>query len=144
MRQAALLVTIFVGLAGCGKGAGDSPQQPTLVTDRDSLGFGQENGSGTYVGTSVANSLQLENTGLDDLKIQSADLSGDSAFTMVGPDVTTIPWQTSALITVYFAPPAAGTYSATLTITSNAQNTPTKTIAITGLGIDPPPDSGTP
>lgn len=138
MRKVVLLLAIFVGLVGCGKGAGDSPVTPQLKTDRDSLGFGQENGSGTYVGTSVANSVQIQNLGQDDLVIQSAELSGDSAFTMVGPDVTTVPWQTSALITVYFAPPAAGSYSATLTIKSNAENAPTKTIAITGLGVSPP------
>lgn len=137
MRKA-LLMAIFIGLAGCGKGAPDLPVAPQLITDRDSLGFGQENGSGTYVGTSAANSIQLLNQGQDDLVIQSVDLSGDSAFTMEGPDVDTVISGTSALVTVYFTPPSADTFSATLTITSNAENAPTKEIEITGLGIDPP------
>lgn len=143
MRRTALLVAIFVGLCGCGKGGADLPASPQLKTDRDSLAFGQETGNGTYVGTSIPNSLQIENQGQDDLVIQSVDLSGDSAFTMQGPDVKTVPSGTSALVTVYFAPDSAGQFTGTLTITSNAQNAPTKEVALSGLGIDPP-DGGTP
>jgi hypothetical protein len=137
MRKA-LLIAIFIGLAGCGKGAPDLPAAPQLITDRQSLGFGQENGSGTYVGTSASNSIQLINQGMDDLVIQSVDLSGDDAFTMEGPDVDTVISGTSALVTIYFTPPSADTFTATLTITSNAENAPTKEVTITGLGIDPP------
>jgi hypothetical protein len=136
MRKA-LLFAIFIGLAGCGKGAPDLPQAAQLLTDRDSLGFGQENGSGTYVGTSTANSLQLENQGLDDLVINSVDLSGDPSFTVTGPDVTTVVSGTSALVTVYFTPDHAGTFEGTLTITSNDAKSP-KVVALSGLALDPP------
>lgn len=136
-----LLMAIFIGLAGCGKGGADLPQAATLQTDRDSLGFGQENGSGTYVGTTGRNSLQIENQGLDDLVIQSVDLSGDDAFSMEGPDVTTVISGTSALVTLYFTPSHAGTFTGKLTITSNDAHSP-KEVTLSGLGIDPP-DGGT-
>jgi hypothetical protein len=139
MRRITLLVTtIILGLAGCGKGA-DIPATPQLKTDVELVDFGQQVGNVTYVGTSVANSVQIANDGSEDLKLQSVTLDGDDAFTMVGPDVDTVPWGTSALVTIYFTPPAAGDYSATVTIKSNAENAPEKTIPISGKAIDAPP-----
>ena len=136
-----LVVPIILGLFACGKSTDTLPLTPQLVTDRDSLGFGQENGSGTFVGTSVQNSLLVQNEGQKDLVISNVSLSGDSAFDFEGPDITTVKSGQSALITVFFTPPAAGTYTGKLTITSNADNKPTKDVTLSGLGIDP--DGGT-
>jgi hypothetical protein len=137
-----LIVSIIVGLFACGKGADEVPLTPQLVTAQNSLGFGQEFGSGTYVGTSAQNSLVIQNKGQKDLVISDVQISGDSAFDFEGPDVSTVKSGQSALVTVFFTPPAAGQYQGTLTITSNADNQPTKDIALSGLGIDPP-DGGT-
>ena len=47
---------IIVASLGCGKES--LPQKPQLVVDRESLGFGQEFGSGVYIGTMKTDSIQ--------------------------------------------------------------------------------------
>jgi hypothetical protein len=133
-------LTIILGLSACGKGSSvdDLSPDPTIVTDRDSLGFGQENGSGTYLGTSTPNSLQVENRGQRDLVIENVSLDGDSAFSFEGPDVTTVHGGESALITVYFAPTEEGVVEGTLTIDTNDAATPHKQVGLSGKGITPP------
>ena len=74
---------IIVASLGCGKES--LPSKPQLIVDRESLGFGQEFGSGVYIGTMKTDSIQIQNGGLEDLKIDSAAYTGSQAFVAEGP-----------------------------------------------------------
>jgi hypothetical protein len=118
--------------AGLDAGVTDAGIGPVLVTDRATLGFGQAFGSGTYLGTSPQESVQLTNSGDAALVISSATLTGDPEFTKTGPLKTTLQASESTFIQVVFTPTVVGRYSASLEIVSNV---PTKTIAVSGCGI---------
>lgn len=154
--RTALLASIVFVLAGCNQEP-PAPQKPQIQTDKDSIGFGLEYNSGTYVGTSTQESILIENTGMEDLVITSANITGSAsfapAFTLQGPDKTTVPWKQHAFITVFFKPTQAQKYytedktdpnnikivpAVKLTIVSNAENTPSKEILLSGLGVAPP------
>lgn len=130
---------IIVASFGCGKES--LPPKPQLLVDRDSLGFGQEFGSGTYIGTAPADSIQITNGGLADLTIESAVLSGDPEFTMEGPLKTTLKGKETTFIRVVFTPKLEKVYSGSILITSNAEentmtkSTPKKTIGLSGRGF---------
>ncbi len=126
--------TIFLALVACGN-TPSLPQKPQLITDRDSLGFGQEFGSGTYIGTSTQNSLMIENQGLDPLVLNQVTIAGDSAFVLDPASSTTIKAKARAFLRITFTPTQAKVYTATITIDSNAENTPHKTVDVTGKGI---------
>jgi len=127
---------ILLALTACGKGQ-DLPQQPQLIVDRDTIDFGQSLGFGVYVGTAPQESLQIHNGGSSDLVITSATLSGDPAFTMNGPLSMRVTGLQNTFIQIIFAPSSARVFNTTLTIVSNAQNAPNKTIAISGKGVAP-------
>lgn len=131
---------IFLALAACGKES--LPQKPQLILDRDSLGFGLEFGRGTYIGTSPQESLLVENGGLEDLVFSSVTLTGDPAFKHEGPSKDRLKGRERGYIRVIFTPTQLKDYAATLTLSSNAENTPTKTIAITGRGVKQSADGG--
>ena len=112
--------------------------------DRASIGFAQEFGSGTVIGTSVQNSIRVLNGGLADLHVSSVTFTGDSAFTMkTAPDTlpATIKGNQNFLVTVYFAPTEAKAYTGSIVISSDAQNEPSLTIGVSGCGV--PTDGGT-
>ena len=129
---------ILFALVGCGQEQ-TYPQKPQLITDRDSLGFGLEFGSATYIGQQPQDSLSITNKGLQDLTITSVDLRGDPAFTKLQDSAThaTLKTQAHAFITLAFKPTQQKDYSAQLIITSNADNFPSKVITIAGRGCDP-------
>ena len=131
---------IIVCLWGCGKPT--LPDHPQLHLDRDSIGFGQEFGSATFIGTRPQESLLLENGGLEPLVISSVTLTGDSAFTLDGPTSNEVKGKDHTFLRVIFAPTQSKTYSGTLNILSNAENAPQKTVAVTGAGVKQPTDAG--
>lgn len=136
-----LLAAIFVGLLACGK-AEEHPEKPTLQLDRDSLGFGQEFGSGVYIGTSKQESLLVQNKGLETLVISSVALTGDSAFTMELPESMEVQPLDHTFIRFFFAPLEEKQYTASVTITSNSAVDPQKTLQITGRGVPFGSDGG--
>lgn len=144
MRKAGLWAAIFVGLFACGKPEPTHPDQPTLKVDRDSLGFGEEFGSGTYLGTRPVQTLYLENEGLKPLILDHVEQSGDPEFTFTLPDDKTIAALGHSFLQVEFGPTEVKTYAGTLVIFSNAANAPQKSIALSGRGINPPPSDGGP
>lgn len=135
-------------------------EKAQLCADRLSLGFGREFGSGTYIGTSIPNTLSIRNGGLEDLRIDTATLLGPKEFTMklADPDGGSeapliVPGNEYAFIQVYFAPKAATFYDGGLVLKTNAENTPAADpscgggasdewcFKVTGCGV--PADGGT-
>lgn len=110
--------------------------------DRDSIGFAQEFGSGTYIGTAPQESLLIENGGLETLTLHSATLQGDDAFTLEGPLKTELKGKERTFLRIIFSPTEEKQYQATITLSSNAENAPTKLIPVSGRGIRPDPDAG--
>lgn len=119
------------------------PTKPQLIVDRESLGFGQEFGSGVYIGTTKTDSIQLMNGGLEDLKIESAVYSADPSFVAEGPLKLTLKGKETTFIRVTFTPTAEKVYTGSILIVSNAdtnatnKSAPMKTIGISGRGIKP-------
>jgi hypothetical protein len=142
-------LAILSGFAACGKPPvvcdGDSLSSAAQVcSDRDSLGFGLEFGTGTRIGTAPQDSLTIRNGGIADLTITSADLSGDNAFKLTTePAVVpaTIKGNKNFFMRVVFAPTEARRYSAKIVVQSNGENFPSKEFTLSGCGI--PTDGGT-
>jgi hypothetical protein len=140
MPRALISSCIFLALLACGKES--LPQKPQLVTDRDSIGFGQEFNRGTFIGTSPQESLLLENRGLTELQITSVSIAGDTAFSIEGPDKLVVKGKDHAFLRIIFTPTAVKNYSGSISIVSNAENFPQKVITVTGRGIQPSTDGG--
>lgn len=134
-----LSALIFVALAACGKD--DLPEKPQLWVDREAVQFGREFGEATYVGARPQESVIVQNGGLEELRL-NVSYSGDDAFTIEGPARSEVPGKQHTFVRVLFAPLEARPYSGVMTLTSNAENAPTKTIAISGRGIEAPTGDG--
>jgi hypothetical protein len=139
-RRALLVVPIILAFAACEK---EPLPGAVLRTDRDSLGFGAEFGSGAFVGTSVTNTLTLWNEGIEDLVIDDIQVEGQYFRLNSNDPNTPLPVGTAiqtydrAFIQVFFEPDEAGEFLGTMTITSNSAEEPTKTIGLTGVAEDP-------
>lgn len=139
-RRALLLVPIILAFAACEK---EPLPGAVLVTDRDSLGFGGEFGSGAFVGTSVVNTLTLWNDGIDDLVISDITVEGQYFRLNSNDPNAELPVNVAiqtydrAFIQVFFEPDEAGDFTGTLTIESNADNEPSKVIGLNGRGVNP-------
>lgn len=148
---------ILSGFVSCGKPpvacSGDSlTDKAQVCPDRASLGFGQEFGTGTYIGQKPQDTIDIRNGGIANLNVASATISGDAEFTLsvaynkadgtIGTELPgAVPGNKNLFLRVIFAPTLAKAYSATVTVTSDAENTPTATFPITGCGV--PTDGGT-
>lgn len=144
MIRALTIGLAIVALQSCSQGP-TLPQKPQLKLDRSSLGFGQEFGSGTFVGTEPTQSLQISNAGQDTLNIMSVTLDGPDkgAFTQMGPTSMTLKSGDQTFVQLIFTPTAAKLYTASLTITSNADSAvsmtncgPNCSVPVSGKGID--------
>lgn len=135
IRIVALAAAVLTFAVGCSSGSSSLPEKPQLIVDRDTLGFGQEFGSATFIGTAPQDSIQLTNGGLTDLTISSVAQSGDNVFQIEGPQKTTLKGNEKTFIRVVFAPTSEKVYSGSLLITSNAANLPMKTIGLSGSGL---------
>lgn len=131
MRLRVILIGFLVSLAaGCQK---PIPESPQLVVTPEKVDFESK-----YIGTEPQLSLGLRNDGLNNLVISGVDKTGDAAFTMTGPIETTVKGLDVTFIRVTFKPTAVRTYSGSITIRSNAENSPSKTIELAGVGMAPP------
>lgn len=135
-------ISIVVALAACGKPS--YPQKPQLQVDRCAIGFAQEFGSGTFIGTRPQESLIIENGGLTNLVIDSVTPSGPdvSAFEVTGPTKMNLKGLERAYMRIVFAPTQARCYGMDLTIVSNAENLPTAVIHVSGRGVPAGSDAG--
>ncbi len=120
--------TVVVPLTG----SGVAEQTPTHLLSSSSSGLDFGN---TSVGTSGSQSLTLSNTGNSPVNISQVNISG-SGFTVSG---FTAPAALSAgqsvSMRVGYSPIAAGSSAGNLTVTSNATDSPTRTITLAGTGV---------
>jgi hypothetical protein len=144
----------FVACAGKGATAGtgttggtpqaDSgpPQSPQILPDRTALGFGSEFGEGVYIGTGVTETLQVLNGGQQALAISGTTLGGPNAGAFV-IDQSSYTGPIAAGDRAFFRvllndTSDAGTLTATLTIASNAQNTPSLAVTLKAIVVPAP------
>src|ERR1700693_4290150 len=105
--------------------------QPGLASTPSAVSFGS-----VVVGSSGSASVNLSNTGSASVTISGASATG-AGFTMIGsPAGQTIQPGQSISFTAQFSPTAVGSASGSISISSNASNSP-MTIALAGLGTQP-------
>ncbi|MET9122026.1 choice-of-anchor D domain-containing protein [Streptomyces sp. NPDC004528] len=115
--------TSTVSLSGTGTAPG-----PVLNTDPASLSF-----EGTVVGSSAtAQTVKVTNSGTTSATVSGVSASGDFSQTN---NCATLAVGASCTVNVGFKPTTGGTRTGSLTVTSNANNSPT-TVSLTGSGID--------
>jgi parallel beta-helix repeat protein len=115
-------VTNTVALSGTGTAPG-----PVLNANPASLTF-----AGTVVGSSsAAQNVTVTNSGTTTATVSGVSVTGDYTQTN---NCSTIAVNASCVVTVTFKPTASGTRTGALTVTSNANNSPTS-IALSGSGI---------
>jgi hypothetical protein len=115
-------VTNTVTLSGTGTAPG-----PVLNPNPANLSF-----ASTVVGGSATpQTVTVTNSGTSSATVSSVAVTGD--FTQTN-NCSTIAVGASCAVTVTFKPSASGSRTGTLTVTSNANNSPT-TVALTGSGI---------
>lgn len=128
----ALLVLIASGLTGCALTGGANTaanQQPTGdLSAPPSLGFGN-----VAVGSSSNQTITLNNSGSAAVNVTQANFS-NSSFSAPG---LTLPMSVAAgetaTVQIQFAPKSAGTASGSLSVTSDASNSPVS-VSLTGAG----------
>ncbi|MFG1805084.1 choice-of-anchor D domain-containing protein [Streptomyces sp. NPDC049040] len=108
-------------------GGGTTPTSATLSVSPSSVTFATQ-APGT---TSAAQNVTVTNTGTAAASISSVTASGD--FTQTNTCGSSLAAGAGCTVAVKFAPTASGTRTGTLTINSNAGNSPT-TVALTGTG----------
>gem|GEM_PF-886240 len=116
--------TVRVDLSGYGGRA-------TALLSPTSLAF-----DGVRVGATRLRTVRLTNTGRAPLVISTAPTISSTFFTYQGPSSATINAGSFIDFQVAFAPTANISYGGTLTITSNATNSPTP-LSLTGFGANP-------
>jgi F5/8 type C domain/Abnormal spindle-like microcephaly-assoc'd, ASPM-SPD-2-Hydin len=102
----------------------------TLATSPTSLSFA----STTVGAASATQSITVSNTGTAAATVSSVSTSGDYSQTNTCP--TSIAAGASCVVTVTFRPTASGTRTGSLTVTSNATNSPTA-VVLSGTGAVP-------
>ncbi len=107
-----------------------------LPTTTDFTDFGNVN-----LGSSVADSFVVQNTGTANLTVSSVVISGANAadFAVTTSPVGTIANGANAGLTITFTPSAIGLRNATVTINNNDSNEAAYTFAIVGNGTCVPP-----
>jgi cardiolipin synthase len=130
-----------LSLVGCGSSSTAAsspvvPYTPVATFSTTSLSFSVASGS-----TSTASSVTLTNSGGAALTISGIALGGTNAadFTETNTCGSSLAAGSSCAISATFKPASAATFSAAITVTDNAANSP-QTISLTGTGTS----SGTP
>ncbi len=134
VASASLLSAVLTFLLGCqgfssAKAATQSTQTGTLSLNSASLDFGS-----VTAGTSKTLTLTASNTGTASITVSSASISSQY-FSLSAPTlpIAVLAGQ-SVPITLVFTPHAAGSFSATVSVSSNATNNPA-TFALAGTGV---------
>ena len=106
---------------------GTSPSSASLAASPTSLNFGDQ----APDTTSAAKTVTVTNSGSAAAAVSSVAVTGD--FKQTNTCGSSIPAGGSCTVSVTFAPLAAGSHTGTLTVTSNAADSPT-TVALSGNG----------
>ncbi len=122
-------VLSFAGCASTGSQA--NPSSPALAVSPASIGFWN-----VIVGRNSTQTITLTNMGSSSVSVSQISVSG-AGFSTSGltPPLTLMAGQSTAL-SVIFAPASAGSATGSVTVVSNATNSPT-TIALSGTGVQP-------
>ena len=122
------------GLTSAGTPGGGTPGTlgaGVLTASATTLTFGN-----ISVGNNATQALTFTNTGTGTVNITSANISGAGFAAVGGSPLSAILVGQSGTIQIQFAPPSAGAVTGTLTIASDAANSPL-TISLTGTGTQP-------
>ena len=126
---AGLALAARPGGGGGGGGGGGKTRTPAISVSPSSLSFGDVNvGS-----TSAAQSVSVSNSGRADLHITSVSTTSN-VFGFVNNCPGTVAPGSACTISVTFTPSSAGAASANLEIVSDASNTPTARVSLSGNG----------
>ena len=110
---------------------------PDIAVSPVSLDFGE-----VFTGASPTRTVTVSNPGTDNLNITGI-LSDDPTVT-VAPSSFTLPPLAAQAVTVTYHPTVPGVLAATLTISSNDPDTPTRTVTAAGSAIPAPSFTVTP
>src|SRR5277367_4485334 len=130
------MILAIAGLSSCAGYTSSAKTQPSdpgsgagiLSPSVTSVSFGS-----VAVGTTATQSLSVTNTGLGTVTIGSAAMTGAGITVVGGNPAGTIGVGQSSTIQLQFAPTSAGAINGSLTILSDASNSPLA-ISITGTG----------
>src|SRR5271156_3886305 len=130
------MILVIAGLCSCAGYTSSAKTQPSdpgsgagiLSPSVTSVSFGS-----VAVGTTSTQSLSVTNTGLGTVTIGSAAMTGAGITVVGGNPAGTIGVGQSSTIQLQFAPTSAGAINGSLTILSDASNSPLA-ISITGTG----------
>src|SRR3954463_9712385 len=139
-RWSLAAVVLAVGLgAGCPEEYPQKPQIRVPITPDNPFDFVP-----TFVGTSRQSTISITNKGLDDLTLSSVTLTGDGVFRKLvptdgttNPTLMTIPANKSSYFSLLFNPTAAGTFTGNVNIQSNAENSASLDIPVSGTASNP-------
>jgi hypothetical protein len=123
------------------QGAGLVPGSATISGSPASLDFGDQ----AVGGPSTPQAITLTNTGTAPLKISGVTIGGEDPenFSEQNNCIGIVLIQGSCKITAAFAPPTAGSFTANITVTSDATNNPVVIpLSGTGTGVMPSPQGG--
>ncbi len=127
-----LLLPVLASLIGCqGLSAGGSSQQQTslLTLETASVNFGS-----VATGTGKTVTVTATNSGTKAITVSGAAVS-NKYFSLTAPGLpASIPAGQSTALTVKFTPNAPGTFSGTVSLTSDASNTVTN-LSLAGTGV---------
>lgn len=122
---------VSVGVSGVGLSNSSQVQTLLLSSNVTTMNFGS-----TLVGSSASQSIVVTNTGTGSVTISQVAASG-AGFSISGfPGGVTLAAGQGLSVTANFAPAAAGTAAGSITVVSNATNSPS-TISLTGTGVQP-------
>lgn len=133
-----MLVLALIGLSSCagltsnasGGGNPGSPSTGVLSPNSSSLSFGN-----VSIGNTPTKSLTVTNTGTAAVNISQATITGTGFTAVSGNGSTSIPVGQSATIQIQFAPKATGAATGSLSIVSDASNSPLN-ISLSGIGVE--------
>ncbi len=127
-----LCLTGSMGIVGC-SGVASSPSAQTgaiISANPSSVSFGN-----VATGTTNTQIVKVSNSGNADMKISQASVTG-AGFSMSGLNApVTIAAGQSSTFTASFSPTTTTSYSGSVSITSNASNSPTTMIPLNGTGM---------
>jgi hypothetical protein len=134
-------ILAVIGLSSCAgytsasTPAGGSPGSPgagILTPGAPTLAFGN-----VSLGTSATQTLAVTNTGTATVNIDSVSISGAGFTATGGSPLSALGVGQTGTIQIQFAPTSAGAVTGSVSITSNASNSPS-TISLSGTGTSAP------